>query len=52
MLRTIWWKTSDLLESQMVETNITLLQPWPLVKLQVLNVFDHLELEDKNHTKR
>lgn len=36
----------------MMERNIILLQPWPLVKLQVLNVFDYLESEDKNHTKR
>lgn len=30
-----------------MESNIILLQPWPLVKLQVLNVFDYLECEDK-----
>lgn len=47
-----YWKTSYLLKSQMMERNIILLQPWPLVKLQVLNVFNYLESEDKNHTKR
>lgn len=30
-----------------MERNIILFQPWPLVELQVLNVFNYLKLEDK-----
>lgn len=30
-----------------MERNIILFQPWPLVKFQVLNVFNYLKLEDK-----
>jgi len=47
----VYWKTSYLLKSQMMVRNIILLQPWALVKLQVLNVFNHLESDNKNHAK-
>lgn len=43
------WKTSYLLKPQMMERNIILLQPWPLVKLQVLDVFNDLESVNKSH---